>query len=153
MFMLYSVLLAMFLSGLGLLTFPFIIHRSAISLRSYIGMVLLILTLSFGLYSVQDHQGLKRWLGGGREHYQLVESFYRLGGLEGVIARIEQRLVVDPDDSHGWLILGKLYLASHDCVKAKIALTKANQLQPDNAEIIQVVKTHLLKQCRTSQTS
>lgn len=72
---------------------------------------------------------LKKWLQGGEKHYQLIQQFDRMGGLEGAITKIQIRLKDNPDDREGWLILSKLYLAKGDALRAQNALKKARDFK------------------------
>jgi cytochrome c-type biogenesis protein CcmH/NrfG len=58
----------------------------------------------------------------------LLVAFQELGGFDGTIARIKEKLKQNPNDARGWQILGKLYLAKGDTRAANKALTKARQL-------------------------
>jgi cytochrome c-type biogenesis protein CcmH/NrfG len=71
----------------------------------------------------------------GQAHYQLLEQFSELGGIEGAIHRIQEKLIANPNDVEGWLLLGKLYLSKQDTKRAEAALQKAHTLSPDNIEI------------------
>lgn len=76
-----------------------------------------------------------KWLSGGKQHYLLVEQFDKLGGVDGAISKIEQKLKEDATNSKGWIILAKLYMAKKDETKAILALQKARDLEPNNQQI------------------
>lgn len=133
---LYCLFILMFLAALSIVAIPFLMtHQSLIS-RPFLILILFIGTFSFVFYAFTGNSlDLKLWLTEGREHYLLQEKFDDLGGVEGVIARIKVKLKAHPDDAKGWFILGKLYKAKQDEVKAKEAFQKAHLLQPQDKEM------------------
>lgn len=90
----------------------------------------LTLTVALALFHISNNTaGLKFWLAEGKTHYDLLAAFQQLGGFDGTIARIKEKLKHNPNDSRGWQILGKLYLAKGDRHAAELALAKAHQLE------------------------
>lgn len=134
---LYSLLILMFLGATSLLTLPFVLNNKSLFSRNYFLLILFMCSFSFLLYKFSAHNAeLKMWLTQGREHYLLQEKFDQLGGVEGVIVRIKAKLAEHPEDVQGWIILAKLYHAKHDEAHAKAAITKVQQLEPQNPEMI-----------------
>jgi cytochrome c-type biogenesis protein CcmH/NrfG len=76
-----------------------------------------------------DKIALSDWLAEGKQHYKLLEQFEALGGIDGAINKITQRLKANPDDKQGWLILGKLYQAKHNEMAAEVAFAQARELK------------------------
>jgi tetratricopeptide (TPR) repeat protein len=125
MLMVYLVLLAMLLTALTIIGGAFKFQFS----KSFFTVASLTLTVAFGLFHISNNTaGLRLWLTEGRAHYDLLVAFQELGGFDGTIARIKEKLKQNPNDARGWQILGKLYLAKGDTHAANMALTKARQL-------------------------
>lgn len=127
MLSLYAWLFLMLLVGLGLLAIPFIKNRS---LKGYIVSASLMTLLGFLIYQFSGNKaGLYLWMTQGKQHYQLLETFEQLGGIDGAIAQIENKLAKNPQDAQGWAILGKLYLSKNEEAKAQAAFAKAKKLE------------------------
>jgi cytochrome c-type biogenesis protein CcmH/NrfG len=136
MFLIVSLQAFMFCGALLLLAAPFVCSHHSILSRNYLAIALLTLLLSTFLYLINsDRQGLSAWFAGGKEHYQLLETFNNLGGVDGAIKTLQKHLLEDPKDAQAWFILGKLYLGKKDLTHAHLAFTQAHQLNPDDAEI------------------
>jgi len=89
-----------------------------------------------GLYFyTSDQKGLHWWYAQGREHYQLLSQLEELGGINGMIEKVEKKVQAQPQDPQGWLILGKLYLAKPNANEALAAFRKAKELAPNDIEI------------------
>lgn len=129
MLLLFSLLGIMLLSALTVVAMPFAMQHKLLS-GSFFSLVTSMTALSLGLYHFSgDHQALQQWFAHGKQHYQLMEKFDQLGGIEGVIARIKKKLQENPNDREGWLILGKLYLSQQKYDEAQAALNKARQIE------------------------
>jgi tetratricopeptide (TPR) repeat protein len=125
MLTLYLALLAMLLTALATIASAFKFELS----KSFLVVASLTLTVAFGLFHISNNTtGLRMWLTEGKAHYDLLVAFQELGGFDGTIARIKEKLKQNPNDARGWQILGKLYLAKGDTRAANKALTKARQL-------------------------
>lgn len=125
----YGVIFCILLTALLFVVVPFFKNKSLFSKGFFVifsFVVIFSLSVYFALGSQQD---LKSWLTKGRTHYALLEQVDELGGLDGMIARIEAKLKEHPDDVQGWFILGKLYLAKNDQEKAEIAFKKADEVK------------------------
>jgi cytochrome c-type biogenesis protein CcmH/NrfG len=121
MWILYSTLISLLISALCLLLWPFTKNR-----RIKIIISLFAGILCFGLYFLIGRPSdLKEWLTQGKQHYALVETYQALGGIDGMIERIKEKLKKNPSDQTGWVILGKLYLAQHNEKAAKEAFKHA----------------------------
>lgn len=135
MYLLYSLLFVMVLAALALLAVPFVTNKTFFSKRFIIAS-LFILCFSFGVYQLSGNKiGLKFWLTQGKERYRLLSQFDELGGIDGAIKRVQEKLISNPNDAQGWFILAKLYEAKPDKIAAKKALAKAYQLDPTNEQI------------------
>ena len=126
----------MLIAALGLVALPFVQSQQGLLSRNFIGVSLLLVLLAASLneYS-SDHKGLSAWLAGGKQHYQLLETFTELGGVDGAITSIQQKLKLNQNDTNGWVILGKLYLSKNNVIAAHDAFAKAHNLAPQNGEI------------------
>lgn len=117
----------MVLGALCLLFWPTIKSRSGFLSRSHI-FGLFILFASFAFYfCFNNPTELRQWLDHGKRHYELLVEYERLGGIDGIIAKIKQKLAQNPSDRQGWMILGKLYKAKGDEKAAEEAFKKAGQ--------------------------
>ncbi len=134
-YLLYSLLVLMLMTGIGLLSIPFITTQT-VSSKYFLFSTLFVTLFSLGLYQWSSNQpALKQWLTQGKAHYQLQQEINQLGGFAGMIHRIKTKLANNPDDAEGWFILGKLYFADQDYDEAKKALGKAYQLRPNDPKI------------------
>lgn len=89
--------------------------------------LIVIIGMALGMYCyVTDFPALTNWLKQGREHYELMVQFNQLGGVDGAILKVQERLALHPEDAEGWRILGKLYLSKGDTAKADWAFGKAH---------------------------
>lgn len=99
-------------------------------------IALLFVLFAGGLYFfTTPFSALKAWHDQGKAHYDLLVEYQKLGGLDGMIAKVKTKLKTNPNDAMGWFILGKLYLMKNDPLHAKKALQKAHQLNPDDKQI------------------
>lgn len=135
MLALYSLIVLMSLIAISIMAIPFLkYHRNRFSLFFIFSFALIICSLA--LYQFTGNStALNEWLTKGKNHYALLVQYNKLGGIDGIINRIQARLKIDPNDAKGWFILGKLYLMKNNIKAAKPALEKAHQLQPENTEI------------------
>lgn len=53
-----------------------------------------------------------------------------------LLAKLEEKLKINPDNVEGWFILGRTYMAQDNYAKAVPALTEANKRMPDNPTIM-----------------
>jgi cytochrome c-type biogenesis protein CcmH len=135
MIILYVLLAMMLLAALGLLSLPFIKHRQVFS-TTFATLLLLTACAAVELYwHSTDTKALRQWESQGRAHYDLMIKLNQLGGVEGMVKRIKQKLQANPNDAYGWFILGKLYVYEQDFPNAKAALIKAHDLNPNNPQI------------------
>jgi cytochrome c-type biogenesis protein CcmH len=58
------------------------------------------------------------------------------GQMDELIASLQQRMAENPDDSEGWLILGRSLKSMQRFAEAETALTNANRLVPGNPSIM-----------------
>src|SRR6478672_5768912 len=107
MIALLIALAAMLTLALALLCFGYDKNLKKFSLLIFCFMSVAI----FIFFITSDWQGLRWWQTQGKAHYQLLQQVENLGGIDGMIAQVEKRVVETPDNAEGWLILGKLYLA------------------------------------------
>jgi cytochrome c-type biogenesis protein CcmH/NrfG len=134
MSMLYSFLCCLLLIALGIVAIPFAQQKKLFS-RYFFMTGLAIMITAGGLYQLStNHDGLQNWFSGGEAHYQLMEKFNELGGIDGAIKRIEEKLAKNPNDAAGWVLLGKLYISKQDKEHAKEAFEKAHGLEPADVE-------------------
>ena len=128
MTLIYGLQMVMLLSALLLLFIPFRSHQHA-AIKNYVLVGLFTILFAVGIYQfTTDTNALKMWFADGREHYQLLEKFDALGGVDGAIAKVKEKLAANPDDKQGWIILGKLYLSKQDQKSADDAFLMAKSL-------------------------
>lgn len=136
MLLLYGLLCILLIIALVILAIPFIKNKTSFQL--YLIFALLITLPSFVIYQFTGNKvDLSQWVTQGEYHYQLQKTFDQLGGVNGAINKIEEKLKLNPFDARGWFILGKLYLSKHNFKDARNAFLKAHQLSPRNKEITQ----------------
>lgn len=128
---LYSLIFLMLIAALCILAIPFVWNNNKLLFsKSYLFTALFMSLLSLGLYQFSGNKiALQYWLTQGAQHYQLLDTFEQLGGVDGAIVRIEAKLQSNPNDAQGWLILGKLYLSKHEDVKAQQAFDRARVIE------------------------
>jgi len=56
--------------------------------------------------------------------------------MDGLVASLQQRLNDNPEDTEGWIILGRTLKTMQRYAEAQTALTNANRLMPDNPMIM-----------------
>jgi cytochrome c-type biogenesis protein CcmH len=56
--------------------------------------------------------------------------------IDEMVARLEQRLQTNPEDTRGWIMLGRTYTALNQLGKARAAYLKAVERAPANAEVL-----------------
>jgi cytochrome c-type biogenesis protein CcmH/NrfG len=137
MFILYGLLLLMVVGAFTLLAIPYYQGKIRWALpASYWFIATGTALVAFTLYYFSgNHQALAFWFAEGKQHYELLGKIDELGGIDGVIFRIQEKLKQNPADAEGWFILGKLYLSKQNAVAAKEAFSKAHALKPDDVEI------------------
>jgi cytochrome c-type biogenesis protein CcmH len=121
------LLIAIALLAIALRTSPHFSYGRFFALAFFIALT------SLGLYSISGNKyDLDAWLTQGKNHYALMQQMQDLGGIDGMIAKVKDRLAENPDDAQGWMILGKLYQVKQDTTQANIAFSKAKMLQQSN---------------------
>lgn len=140
MFTLYCALFTMLVVACIIIAIPFFKNQKRLLRYCFLTCLVVSIFAALLYVSTRDQAALKNWLTQGKEHYQLMEKFNELGGVDGAIHRIQEKLIANPQDAEGWLLLGKLYLGKQDREKAKSALQKAHDLQPNNVEISQLLE-------------
>jgi len=132
---LYWLFTVMLFAAFCILAIPFL-QNSKSKFSSYLIMTVFLALFSMTAYQFSGNKiAIQQWLAEGKQHYQLQEKFIAMGGVDGIIARIQKKLETNPTDWQGWFIVGKLYLNKNNYAAALTALTKAHDLQPDNKEI------------------
>ncbi len=116
----------LFIIALTLLAIPFFMNKTSLFSKAYLLLALFTITFPLVFYFAWGQiKPLHHWLTRGKNHYDLQVEVDRLGGINGMIARIEGKLKENPEDRKGWSILGKLYLVVGEEVKAEEAFKKA----------------------------
>jgi cytochrome c-type biogenesis protein CcmH/NrfG len=135
MMILYSLLILMLMIALSLLAVPFFSEKKQLS-KSFFAIACFVIATSLTLYYFSiNQQALNQWLTHGKQHYQLMETVSKLGGVDGLIERVKKKLQDNPEDAQGWVILGKLYLSKQNITAAKDAFSKAHDLKPQDEQI------------------
>lgn len=117
----------MLIAAILLLSAPFLKNHSYLGL---LGTLSFLIIASIGLYSFfGSTKNTILWETQGKTHYQLLMQFNQLGGIDGIIDKIKNRLAQNPNDPEGWRILGKMYLFKKETQKANEAFKKADSLK------------------------
>lgn len=125
MIIFYSFIFLLLFAGVLLIAIPFIKNKTLLS-KSFFVMLIFVVIFSLGLYfTLGSSNHLRNWQTKGRDHYALLVQMEQLGGIDGMIAQIKQKLAVNPEDKKGWFILGRLYLAKNDRENAEKAFARA----------------------------
>jgi cytochrome c-type biogenesis protein CcmH/NrfG len=136
MTLLYGLLLFMLVVALAIVAIPFL-QQSQLRFRWFILIAICMSASAFFIYALTGNKvALNEWLTHGEQHYQLLEKFNALGGVDGAIVRIKKSLQENPLDAQGWLILAKLYVAKQDHDAALKAIKEARKIAPKDPEII-----------------
>lgn len=136
MYLLYLSQLCLFLLAIALLSIVYLKNAKSFTFAHFFGITLLIGFFSFGIYYIGSRpQHLQQWLKYGKKQYEFLIQYERLGGINGMINRIQHKLDENPSDLEAWIILGKLYIAKTDYMAAKDAFTHAHTLEPHNSEV------------------
>jgi cytochrome c-type biogenesis protein CcmH/NrfG len=135
MYTLYALLTLMLISALGLVLLPLNSNQdSIVLLQGKLTIICLTALFSFTLYqSSTQTKALNDWFNQGKKHYNVLVQYEALGGTDGMITKIKQKLAAHPADAVGWTILGKLYWMKHDTQAAQQAWSKAKKLTPSAA--------------------
>lgn len=129
MLLFYCFILILLLTALSFIVIPFIRNKAIFS-KSFLIISSFMTIFSLGIYFFLGSElDLKNWLTKGQKHYALLEQVDNLGGIDGMINRIQAKLDNNPNDAQGWSILGKLYLAKNDQENAEKAFKKAKSLK------------------------
>jgi len=134
MLILYGLLACMLIAALILLAIPFVKYQEAIKSYCVIASFTIVFTATL-YFTIGKPNGLEDWLTQGQNHYRLLVEMNRLGGIDGIIHRIQIKLHENPNDIQGWIILGKMYLMKQDPQKAEEAFSKANELKMHKSHI------------------
>ncbi len=133
-FLLAGLLLLLLLVAISFIMFS--TNKQTLKKLDFIFITLFISLFTVILYFYSgDKTALKLWLTQDKNHYELQSTINKLGGIDGIIASIQKKLMNNPNEIQGWLILGKLYYAKHDYQAAKIIFQTAYKLDPTNLEI------------------
>lgn len=128
MMILYTLLFTACLLAIAWLAIPYYKHH-ALASKGYIVSALFLICFTLGIYSLSGNKiELAFWLKQGKERYHLLSQFNELGGIDGAIQQIQDKLTKNPNDPRGWHILGKLYESKGNTAEAKKAFLKADQL-------------------------
>jgi len=108
--------------------------------RHRLTMILILFTLpllALGLYQYWGNsKALAQWYQE-QDHSELAEQFLRqYGSPDQIAALLIQRLQESPDNPRGWYLLGRLYLSEQRFDAASAAFSQAEQLDPDDLDIV-----------------
>ena len=132
----YLVLISMLLIAISFLSVFYYRNKKNISMHSFFILSFLLIILSLSAYQLcGDAKELKSWYRFGEKQYEFMMAYERLGGINGMIARLKRQLAEDPDNIDALVILGKLYLAKLDYVPAEAAFNHALDLKPGDPQI------------------
>ncbi len=119
LWILYAILVSLLSGGLY-----FLLKDQPLKVRCWVSCIGFFLCFSL-YFAISQPAAVNQWLEKGREHYALLVEYQALGGIDGMISRIKEKLDKNPDDAEGWIVLGKLYLAQHNEKAAKAAFQHA----------------------------
>lgn len=129
MLLLYILIVTLLLSALSILAIPFFKNKKLISKEFVLLSMSVIIFSSILYYSLGQSKALSGWFLQGKNHYLLMTEVERLGGIDGIILRLQKKLEEDPSDPKGWNILGKLYESKDEHALAEEAFNKAKALE------------------------
>ena len=142
MILLYGSFAILLFIAISLIAIPFIRNKMTLFSLNFLSLTCFVLLFTVSLYAIFGYQKqLIQWFNQGKNHYQLLTEIDRLGGVDSIINRIEQKLKKDPRDLKGWMILGKLYLSAENYQAAAFAFENALFLKPDDNEILSLYET------------
>jgi cytochrome c-type biogenesis protein CcmH/NrfG len=133
MLTLYSLLGLLLVAALVLFLYPFEKYLKLYPQYFTVSCSLLIIISITFYYFLGNKTALHQWLNQGKQHFQLLETFDALGGVEGAITKIKNKLAENPIDAKGWYILAKLYAAKGDHAEAIHAIKQAIKIDPNNS--------------------
>ncbi len=132
----YLLLALMLLTAIGLVSIFYYRNKNNISIYSFFILAFLLIILSISGYQFYGNASqLKSWYRFGEKQYEFMMAYERLGGINGMIARLKRQLASDPNNIDALVILGKLYLAKLDYVPAEAAFKQALSLKPNDPQI------------------
>jgi len=135
-YLLYFFILLLLCIAVGIFYFFYLHHKHSFSKKTCALLSIFLILASLGLYQLFGHStDLKQWYRYGKNQYEFMMNYERLGGITGMIARLHRQLAITPNNVEAWVILGKLYIAKTDYPAAKEAFAHAHSLAPQNAEI------------------
>lgn len=142
MIKLYLVLACFMGLAFLLLALPFKLTNKPVLSKEYTVLVSFTALFVCMIYAFTgNYAGLSQWYAHDKVHYQLQTQIQSLGGINGIIAKIQAKLAADPNDAQGWFILGKLYFSLNNKPEALKALTKAHHLAPNDEAITEFYST------------
>lgn len=108
MIALYIFILLMLLIAISIIAIPFFKSRG--HFKIFLVFSSMIMLASLVLYQITGNsQALNQWLTQGQRHYELMRDYQKLGGIDGMIIRVKEKLKTNPHDLEGLSILNKLY--------------------------------------------
>lgn len=139
MIIFWLLVIGMSILAMAFLAVPFFASTAKEKSRTYYARylwLLLVPLIAIGLYlklgssqKVADEQKAQ-------QEYLLAEAeIKKLGSIENIIASLKEKVTANPD-SEGWFLLGRLYLKSQRFQEATHAFEKANQLEPNQPEVL-----------------
>ena len=111
--------------------------RSSFSKSLYFVTTLFLTVVILSWYQWGNKKEIGQWLELKRDAAAVKNLKEQLGhSPEHVIERLKKQLEQDPKSAKGWYLLGKLYIAQQQFSHAVDAFSKANNLQPNDTEIM-----------------
>lgn len=130
MILFWIVMGLMTLIGLGFILWPW---------KSYsvFSAVLFLMLIGLAWFQWGSQKEITQWLEIKQNAIAANDLKEKLGNSpEQVIERLKQQLDQHPTSAKGWFLLGKLYMAQQQFPNAVEVFAKANQLQPNDSEIM-----------------
>lgn len=88
-------------------------------------------------WQLGSSQQVVQWLHSKQQAAVVQTEITQFGSTENIIVALRSKLQQNPNSARGWYLLGKLYLSQQQFSAAAAALSKADQLKPNDVEIMQ----------------
>ena len=82
-------------------------------------------------------QQFAQWMRSKQQAALIQTEVTKLGSTENIIETLRNKLQQNPNSSRGWYLLGKLYLSQQQFSAAAAAFSRADELKPNDVEIMQ----------------
>lgn len=114
-----------------------ILDQKPISKIFIIGLICFISLMSYGIYFLKGFHGAPDWplAGENAQRMARLAANPEAANLE-IIANLQKMVDENPDNPETWQLLARGFMNANQANEAVSAITKANELSPDNADIL-----------------